>query len=76
VLLVIDCDEVERGRSSSADKGAAGPPGHLSGRVGKNPVFFLNNPSQCFFLLLYFCPEERVFRVFSVSRILLVAYRL
>ncbi len=40
MLLVIDCDEVERGHSSSAYKGAAGPPGHLSGRVGKSLYYF------------------------------------
>jgi hypothetical protein len=34
-------------------------------------VFFL-----FFFVFLYICPQERVFRVFSVSRILLGAYRL
>jgi hypothetical protein len=56
----------------------------------KNPGFNNNKkPAQwfffgffgflgfCFFLgFLYFCPEERVFRGFSVSRILLGASRL
>jgi hypothetical protein len=52
------------------------------GRVGKNPGF-KKTPAQWVFVflgfflgLLYFCPEERVFRVFSVSRILLGASRL
>jgi hypothetical protein len=38
----------------------------------------LKKPSLVGFLgfFLYFCPEERVFRVFSVSRILLGAFRL
>jgi hypothetical protein len=54
-------------------------------RLGKNPVFFLN-PAQWFFwffavfwffmVFLYICPEERVFRVFSVSRTLLGESRL
>ncbi len=49
--------------------------------------FFLNNPAQWVFLFyflffwvscffLFICPEERVFRVFSVSRILLGVSRL
>jgi hypothetical protein len=45
-------------------------------RVGKNLGFFLNQPSGFFLVFLgllvflYICPEERVFGVFSVSRIL------
>jgi hypothetical protein len=60
-------------------------------RVGKNPGFFLNQPSGFFerfffwgggdfgffgFFFKYICPEERVFRVLTVSRILLGASRL
>jgi hypothetical protein len=56
------------------------------GGVGKNQgSFFLKKPSGffgfflfffVFFVFLYICPEERVFRVFSVSRILLGDSRL
>jgi hypothetical protein len=64
---------------------AAGQPA-VRGRVGKKTVFLLKNPAQWVFLgffdffgvflvFLYICPEERVFRVFSVSRILLGAFR-
>ncbi len=48
----------------------------------KKPGFFIKKkkPAQwvfCFFLGFFMiCPGERVFRVFSVSRILLIAYRL
>jgi hypothetical protein len=48
-------------------------------RVRKNPVYKKNQPSGCFcffWVFLFICPEERVFRVFSVSRILLGASRL
>jgi hypothetical protein len=46
----------------------------VQGRVGKNPSFFKNNPTQwffCFFFVFvflffsYICPVERVFRVFQ-----------
>ncbi len=58
-----------------------------SHRVGKNPGFFKKTqPSGFFWFFLgflgslgffwVFCPDERVFRVFSVSRILLGASRL
>jgi hypothetical protein len=40
----------------------------LTGRVGKNPGLKKNQPSGFFLFFLYICPEERVFRVFSVSR--------
>jgi hypothetical protein len=53
---------------------------HLAG-LEKTRFFFKKNPAQWvfqvflfffgFFGFLYICPEERVFRVFSVSRILL-----
>jgi hypothetical protein len=59
------------------------------GRVGKNPGLkkkiaqwvLLGFLGFCgffgfFWVFLYICPEERVFRVFSVSRILLGAARL
>jgi hypothetical protein len=62
------------------------------GRVGKKPFFFLNPAQWVrfgffvffwvfwvfwvFCFLLYICPEERVFRFFSVLRILLGASRL
>jgi hypothetical protein len=51
------------------------------GQGWKKPGFFYKNPVQwvffCFlWVFLYICPEERVFRVFSVSRILLGASRL
>jgi hypothetical protein len=39
------------------------------------PRFFILKSSLVVFLI-YICPEERVFRVFSVSRILLGASRL
>ncbi len=42
----------------------------------KKPGFFLTQPSWFFWVFLCICPEERVFRVFSVSRILLGASRL
>jgi hypothetical protein len=42
----------------------------------KTRIFFLNQPSVFFGFFLFICPEERVFRVFSVSRILLGASRL
>jgi hypothetical protein len=47
----------------------------------KTWVYKKNQPSGClgflfFFGFLYICPEERVFRVFTVSRILLGASRL
>jgi hypothetical protein len=48
----------------------------------KNPSFFFFFFLTClvgflgFLVFLYICPEERVFRVFSVSRILLGASRL
>jgi hypothetical protein len=45
----------------------------------KKPGFFLTQPSGFFGFLvfyIYICPEERVFGVFSVSRILLSASRL
>jgi len=50
-------------------------------RVGKNPVFYIKKTSPMgffvfFWFFLYICPEERVFMVFSVSRILLGASRL
>jgi hypothetical protein len=55
------------------------------GRVGKTRFFFKTQPASpvgflCFFVFLgffssYICPEERVFRVFSDSRILLGASR-
>ena len=51
------------------------------GRVGKNPGFFLPVFLGLvlvvlgFFVFFYICPDERVFRVFSVSRILLGASR-
>jgi hypothetical protein len=54
---------------------------HLEAGLEKTRVF-LKNPTQWVFLrfswvfFLYICPEERVFRVFSVSRILLGASRL
>jgi hypothetical protein len=48
----------------------------------EKPGFLKKNPAQCFFFCFfgfskkkYICPEERVFRVFSVSRILLGASR-
>ncbi len=58
----------------------AAPP---SGRVGKNPGL-KKKPAQWIFffffyipyIYIYICPEERVFRVSSVSRILLGASRL
>ncbi len=64
------------------------PLGGLLVHGWKKPGFFFINkkPAQwvfgvfCFFgfflFFLYICPEERVFRVFSVSRILLGASRL
>jgi hypothetical protein len=47
----------------------------------KNPVFFKKNQPSGFFwvfgvFLGFFCPDERVFRVFSVSQTLLGASRL
>jgi hypothetical protein len=55
----------------------------LKAGLEKNPGFFKkqkNQPSGFFWVSLvffiYICPEERVFRVFSVSRILLGASRL
>jgi hypothetical protein len=45
------------------------------GRVGKKP-FFLTSPVDFLGLFLYICPEQRVFRVFLVSRILLGTSRL
>jgi hypothetical protein len=52
-------------------------------RVGKKTRVFKNNQPSGFFgffwgylVFLYICPEERVFRVFSVSRVLLGASRL
>jgi hypothetical protein len=52
----------------------------------KKPGFLFKNPAQCFFIFIFFlvffcfflyiCPEERVIRVFGVSRILLGASRL
>jgi hypothetical protein len=50
----------------------------------EKPVFFFFKPAQWVFwvflgffgFFIYICPEERVFRVFSVSRILLGASRL
>jgi hypothetical protein len=50
-------------------------------RVGKNPGDLKKKPAQWIFLVFlgffgFFCPDERVFRVFSVSRILLGASRL
>ncbi len=51
----------------------------LPGRVGKNPaqwVFWVFRFFGVFWFFIYICPEERVFRVFSVSRILLGASRL
>jgi hypothetical protein len=58
----------------------------VTSRVGENPVFKKNQPSGFFLVFLvflvflgylfffvffvFFCPHERVFRVFSVSRIL------
>jgi hypothetical protein len=51
---------------------------HKAG-LEKNPGFLSKKPAQWFFLgflgFLYICPEERVFRGFSVSRILLGASR-
>jgi hypothetical protein len=41
----------------------------------ENTRFKKNQPSGFFWDFLYICPEERVFRVFSVSRILLDASR-
>ncbi len=55
-------------------------------RVGKDPFFFKKpSPEGYFgflgffgfwFFFIYICPEEKVFKVFSVSRILLSASRL
>jgi hypothetical protein len=43
----------------------------------EKPGFKKNQPSGFFWVFfLYICPEERVFRVFSVSKILLGASRL
>jgi hypothetical protein len=42
----------------------------------KKPGFFKKKPSPVVFLYIYICSEDRVFRVFSVSRILLGASRL
>jgi hypothetical protein len=50
------------------------------GRVGRNQVFFKKTSPVffCFVFLffLYICPEERDFRVFTVSKILLGVSRL
>jgi hypothetical protein len=55
-------------------------PGRTWPRVGKNQVFFFKPGPVGFFgflgVFLCICPEERVFRVFSVSRLLLGASRL
>jgi len=67
--------------------GALPPSAAAQGRVGKNPCLKKTSPVVffgfsvflgfwVFFFFLYICPEERVFRVFSVSRILLGASRL
>jgi hypothetical protein len=42
----------------------------------KSGFFYKTQPSGFFRFFLYICPEERVFRVFSVSRILFGASRL
>jgi hypothetical protein len=65
------------------DRSARRPPSPM---VGKNPGFFKKPSLVGFFLVwfffgfflffLYICPEERVFSVFSVTRILLGASRL
>ncbi len=69
------------------DCGGGAHPTPATGSVGKKPMFFLKTSPVGFFvfLVLFFvflvffskiCPEERVFRVFSVSRILFGASRL
>jgi len=71
-----------RGAVGRARRALCAPDGGSEGRVGKKPGFFLK-PDQLFFwgffvfflFFLYICPEERVFRVFLVSRILLGASR-
>jgi hypothetical protein len=49
-------------------------------RVVKNPGLFKKSQPSGFFVFFgffgFFCPDERVFRVFSVSRKLLGASRL
>jgi hypothetical protein len=51
----------------------------LSKQGWKKPVFFKKTSAVgilVFLVFLYICPEEGVFRVFSVSRILLGASKL
>jgi hypothetical protein len=65
------------------DGGRDGPPLDLqsilnrAAKAGLEKTLVKKKPGQWVFLgFLYICPEERVFRVFSVSRILLGASRL